>query len=84
MEYCGQTHGNNNFPICIITIIPLTKKLNIMNANWKTTVGGVLAAVGSYLVNSQTGTLNLIGQISQVIGIFLIGAMAQDAASKKS
>lgn len=55
-----------------------------MNANWKTTVGGVLAAVGSYLVNSQTGTLNLIGQISQVIGIFLIGAMAQDAASKKS
>ena len=55
-----------------------------MKANWKTTIGGILAAVGSYLVNSQTGTLNLIGQISQVIGIFLIGAMAQDAASKKS
>jgi len=47
--------------------------------NWKTTVGGLLAALGSYLVNSQVGTLNLIGQIAQVIGVFLIGAMAQDS-----
>jgi mannose/fructose/N-acetylgalactosamine-specific phosphotransferase system component IID len=62
----------------------LTKKLNIMKANWKTTIGGILAAVGSYLVNSQTGILNLVGQVAQVIGIFLVGAMAQDAASKKA
>lgn len=47
--------------------------------NWKTTLGGILAAVGSYLVNSQTGVINVIGQIAQVIGIFLIGAAAQDA-----
>ena len=54
-----------------------------MKANWKTTVGGILAAVGSFLVNSQTGTLNLIGQIAQVVGMFLIGAMAQDAKATK-
>ena len=33
--------------------------------NWKTTVGGILAAIGSYLVNSQTGVVNVIGQIAQ-------------------
>jgi len=51
--------------------------------NWKTTVGGILAAVGSYLVNSQEDVLNVVGQIMQVIGVFLIGATAQDAPSSK-
>jgi len=51
--------------------------------NWKTTVGGILAAIGSYLVNSQTGVINVIGQIAQVIGIFLVGAAAQDAPAAK-
>ena len=54
-----------------------------MRSNLKTTLGGILAAVGSFLVNSQTGTLNLVGQICQVVGIFLIGAMAQDARPAK-
>ena len=30
--------------------------------SWKTTVGGILAALGAYLVNSQTGVLNQIGR----------------------
>ena len=51
--------------------------------NWKTTVGGILAAIGSYLVNSQAGVLNVVGQIMQVVGVFLVGAMAQDAPSAK-
>jgi hypothetical protein len=51
--------------------------------NWKTTLGGLLAAAGSYLVNSQLGVLNVVGQIMQVIGVFLIGATAQDAPSTK-
>jgi hypothetical protein len=50
--------------------------------NWKTTVGGILAAVGSYLVNTQLGVLNVVGQIMQVVGIFLVGAAAQDAPSE--
>lgn len=49
-----------------------------MKANWKTTVGGILAAIGSYLVNSQTGVLNLVGQVAQAVGLFFLGAMAQD------
>jgi hypothetical protein len=60
-----------------IYFIKTSKKLFMKN--WKTTLGGILAAVGSYLVNSQTGVINVIGQIAQVIGIFLIGAAAQDA-----
>lgn len=51
--------------------------------NWKTTVGGILAAVGSYLVNTQIGVLNVVGQIMQVVGIFLVGAAAQDAPAAK-
>ena len=51
--------------------------------NWKTTIGGILAAVGSYLVNTQVGVLNVVGQIAQVIGIFLVGLTAQDAPSAK-
>jgi hypothetical protein len=50
-----------------------------MNANWKTTIGGLLAAVGTFLVNSQTGVLNLIGQIAQAVGLFFLGFSAQDA-----
>lgn len=50
-----------------------------MKANWKTTVGGILAAVGGYLVNSQTGVLNLVGQVCQAVGLFFLGYSAQDA-----
>ena len=53
--------------------------------NWKTTVGGILAAFGSVLTNSQSGVLHLVGQILTAVGIFLVGATAQDApVSKKS
>ena len=51
--------------------------------NWKTTLGGLLAAAGSYLVNSQTGVLNLVGQIVQAVGLFFLGFAAQDSSSKK-
>jgi hypothetical protein len=50
-----------------------------MNSSWKTTIGGILAAVGSYLVNSQTGVLNLVGQIAQAVGLFFLGFAAQDS-----
>jgi hypothetical protein len=50
--------------------------------NWKTTLGGLLAALGSYLTNSQTGALQVVGQVAQAIGLFLLGAVAQDASTK--
>lgn len=50
--------------------------------NWKTTVGGILAALGAYLVNSQTGVLNLVGQFCQAAGLFFLGISAQDQTPK--
>lgn len=52
-----------------------------MKASWKTTIGGLLAAAGSFLVNSQTGWLNVVGQIAQAIGLFFLGASAKDHAA---
>jgi hypothetical protein len=46
--------------------------------NWKTTLGGVLAAIGSFLVNSQNGALNIVGQVCQAVGLFFLGAAAKD------
>lgn len=46
--------------------------------NWKTTLGGVLTAVGLYLVGETNPILHLIGQILGPLGAFLIGAMAKD------
>lgn len=50
-----------------------------MNSSWKTTMGGLLAAIGAFLVNSQTGWLNLVGQVTQAVGLFFLGLSAQDA-----
>lgn len=50
--------------------------------NWKTTLGGVLAAVGAYMVNSQTGVMHLVGQVLQAVGLFFLGVSAQDQSSK--
>lgn len=50
--------------------------------NWKTTLGGVLAAAGTYLVNSEEGLLNLFGQVAQILGLFLVGYTAQDAKKR--
>ena len=54
-----------------------------MTSNWKTTLGGILAAVGSYLVNAQTGWVNVVGQICQAVGLFFLGASAKDVTSSK-
>ena len=53
-----------------------------MKTNWKTTIGGLLAAVGSFLVNSQTGWLQVVGQVCQAVGLFFLGASAQDASKQ--
>jgi hypothetical protein len=50
--------------------------------NWKTTLGGALAALGIYLVNSQVGILNLVGQIMQAVGVFFVGYAAVDAPAE--
>jgi hypothetical protein len=47
--------------------------------DWKTTVCGIVAAVGAYLVNSQTGWLNVVGQVLSSLGVLLVGLQAKDA-----
>ena len=51
--------------------------------NWKTTLGGVIAAVGTYLTNSQVGMLNVVGQVLNIIGVLLLGGAAADFKSEK-
>lgn len=46
--------------------------------NWKTTLGGALSAVGVYLATSQTGWLQVIGQILSIIGTVALGYNAMD------
>lgn len=48
-----------------------------MLSSWKTTLGGILAAGGTFLM-SQEGVGHLIGQILQAVGLFLLGVSAQD------
>ena len=46
--------------------------------NPKTTIFGLLAAIGGYFATSTTGTLQTVGQIVGSIFTFLTGAAAQD------
>lgn len=50
--------------------------------NWKTTLGGILAAIGLGLTASDNAALHLIGIITAAVGTFLTGSTAVDA--KKS
>lgn len=46
--------------------------------NWKTTVFGCVAAVGSYLANSTNPTLVLIGQILTALSLVGLGYHSTD------
>jgi len=49
--------------------------------NLKTTIFGLLAAIGGYFATSGTGTLQVIGQTVAGISTFLLGASAKDASN---
>jgi hypothetical protein len=51
--------------------------------NSKTTLGGILAAVGGYLVNSQVGVLHVVGQALSFVGTILLGVAASDVTFNK-
>jgi hypothetical protein len=50
--------------------------------DWKTTLSGVLAAIGGYLTQSQTGLLQIVGQVMTGIGLLLLGYHSSDKATK--
>lgn len=46
--------------------------------NWKTTIGGLVTAVGLFLANQDNPTLKLVGQVLAPIGASFAGASAKD------
>jgi hypothetical protein len=48
--------------------------------NWKTTVAGILGAVGAYLISQPDPVLHTIGQILVVVAPILLGVAAKDAS----
>ena len=46
--------------------------------NWKTTVGGLLIAVGSGLQGMQDGTYQTIGKFMIAVGGLILGLSAKD------
>jgi len=51
--------------------------------NAKTTIFGLLAAIGGYFAQSGTGKLQTAGQLVATISTFLLGASASDASNNK-
>jgi hypothetical protein len=51
--------------------------------NVKTTIFGLLAALGGYFAQNSTGKLQGAGQIVATISTFLLGASAKDASNTK-
>lgn len=47
--------------------------------NPKTTIFGLLAAIGGYFAAAGTGTIQIIGQAVAGICTFLLGGAAQDS-----
>lgn len=46
--------------------------------NWKTTVGGLLLAIGTPLSQSSDETLKYIGTIMTALGALILGLAAKD------
>lgn len=53
-----------------------------MTKNWKTTAGGILAALGLFLIAQDNPVMHLIGQILAPIGAFVTGAVATDGGKE--
>ena len=46
--------------------------------SWKTTVGGLILAIGGYLTQQEDSTLKLIGGICVVLGPLILGTFSKD------
>jgi len=49
-----------------------------MKQDWKTTLSGLISAVGAYLASCENPTLKLIGQILTPVGLALLGYHSTD------
>jgi hypothetical protein len=46
--------------------------------SWKTTIGGLLGALGTTLSGYSDPTVHLVGTVLTAIGLFLLGVSAKD------
>jgi len=58
----------------------VTKYINInMKGSWKTTLGGAIGALGTFLsTQHDPAWLSIVGQILIGLGMFIMGASARD------
>lgn len=49
-----------------------------MNKDWKTTVSGLIGAIGAYFATLENPTLKIVGQILTAVGIGLLGYHSTD------
>lgn len=50
--------------------------------NWKTTVSGLIGAVGAYLSSLDNPTLKIAGQVLTAVGMALLGYVSKDHDKK--
>lgn len=46
--------------------------------SWKTTLGGILLAIGGYFITQDFAFADIIGQVLNAVGALLLGTMARD------
>ena len=66
------------FFLAVCIYINLTRKAKRMK-NWKTTLGGLLAAIGPMLLASGNEKAHAAGVLLAAIGPLILGASAADA-----
>lgn len=47
--------------------------------NWKTTVGGVMAAAGAVMLDHSNDNIAFAGKLILAVGTFFLGSMARDS-----
>ncbi len=50
----------------------------VFGLNWKTTLGGTMAAAGGVLASSTTGRWQVVGQILSAVGVAWLGFASRD------
>ena len=51
--------------------------------NWKTTVGGIVAALGVVCAAQDSPIMHLVGTVLAAVGVFLTGALGTDSTTAK-
>jgi len=78
----GALKGGLRTRLILLLAGNLTKKVVAemkLSGSWQTTVAGLIAAIGTYLVNvDEPSWLKIAGQFLQVIGTAWLGMAARD------